>query len=75
MPLRALRALRALKPLRKRADFRRAYNQEFLRIFNNKNINVIVSAALESNCHLLYSEDMQDGLKIGSLTIRNIFAD
>ena len=37
--------------------------------------SLIVSAALESNCRLLYSEDMQDGLKIGSLTIRNIFAD
>jgi predicted nucleic acid-binding protein len=37
--------------------------------------SLIVSAALESNCCLLYSEDMQDGLKIGSLTIRNIFAD
>ena len=37
--------------------------------------SLIVSAALESNCYLLYSEDMQDGLKIGSLTIRNIFAD
>ena len=36
--------------------------------------SLIVSAALESNCYLLYSEDMQDGLKIGSLTIRNIFA-
>ena len=37
--------------------------------------SLIVSAALESNCCLLYSEDMHDGLKIGSLTIRNIFAD
>jgi len=37
--------------------------------------SLIVSAALESNCRLLYSEDMQDGLKIGSLTVRNIFAD
>ena len=27
--------------------------------------SLIVSAALESNCRLLYSEDMQDGLKIG----------
>ena len=30
---------------------------------------------LEYDCQLLFSEDMQDGLKIGSLTIRNIFAD
>jgi len=37
--------------------------------------SLIVSAALESNCRLLYSEDMQDGLKIGSLTVRNIFAN
>ena len=37
--------------------------------------SLIVSAALESNCHLLISEDMQDGQKIKNLTIRNIFAD
>jgi predicted nucleic acid-binding protein len=37
--------------------------------------SLIVSAALASNCRLLYSEDMQDGLKIGNLTIRNIFAN
>ena len=36
--------------------------------------SLIVAAALEANCQLLYSEDMQDGLKIKSLTIRNIFA-
>ncbi len=34
----------------------------------------IVLAALESNCSILYSEDMQDGLVVdGTLTIRNPF--
>ena len=37
--------------------------------------SLIAAAALESNCQFLYSEDMQDGLKIEKLTIRNIFAD
>ena len=36
--------------------------------------SLIVAAALEANCQLLYSEDMQDGLKIRTLSIRNIFA-
>lgn len=35
----------------------------------------IVSAALEAGCRVLYSEDLQHGLKIDrSLTIRNPFA-
>jgi predicted nucleic acid-binding protein len=36
--------------------------------------SLIVAAALESNCKLLISEDMQNGQKIASLTIRDIFA-
>ena len=35
--------------------------------------SLIVSAALAANCRFLFSEDMQDGLKIKSLSIRNIF--
>ena len=34
---------------------------------------MIVQAAAAANCHLLLSEDMQDGLQIDSLTIRNPF--
>ena len=37
--------------------------------------SLIIAAALESNCRFLFSEDMQNGLKIGNLTIRNIFAN
>jgi predicted nucleic acid-binding protein len=36
---------------------------------------LIVEAALQSGCSQLLSEDMQDGLVIDSLTIRNPFAD
>ncbi|MES2703196.1 MAG: PIN domain-containing protein [Bacteroidota bacterium] len=35
--------------------------------------SIIVAAALESNCAILYSEDMQHGLKVNSLTILNPF--
>ncbi|MGA7156222.1 MAG: PIN domain-containing protein [Acidobacteriaceae bacterium] len=35
---------------------------------------LIVAAALGAGCDRLYSEDMQDGQKIKSLTIRNPFA-
>jgi predicted nucleic acid-binding protein len=36
---------------------------------------LIVAAALDAGCDTLYSEDMQDGLRIASaLTIRNPFA-
>lgn len=35
--------------------------------------SIIVAAALEANCTLLYSEDMQHGLKVDSLTIINPF--
>jgi predicted nucleic acid-binding protein len=34
---------------------------------------MIVAAAIEAGCHTLYTEDMQDGLVIGGLTIRNPF--
>lgn len=33
----------------------------------------ILAAALDAECDILYSEDMQDGQKIGALTIRNPF--
>ena len=35
--------------------------------------SVILAAALEAGCDVLYSEDMQDGQQIDSLTIRNPF--
>ncbi len=35
---------------------------------------LIVAAALEAGCDTPYSEDMQDGRKIGALTIVNPFA-
>lgn len=35
--------------------------------------SLILAAALEAGCTVLYSEDMQDGQKIDSLTIRNPF--
>ena len=34
---------------------------------------LIVQAALDLNCKLLYSEDLQDGRQIDSLTIKNPF--
>jgi predicted nucleic acid-binding protein len=34
---------------------------------------LILAAALEADCDVLYTEDMQNGLVIGSLTIRNPF--
>jgi predicted nucleic acid-binding protein len=34
---------------------------------------LILSAALDAGCDTLYSEDMQDGQKIGAITIRNPF--
>ncbi len=33
----------------------------------------IIACALLAGCNTLYSEDMQDGQRIGSLTIRNPF--
>ncbi|MCY3928519.1 MAG: PIN domain-containing protein [Acidobacteria bacterium] len=35
--------------------------------------SLIVAAALESNCNVLYSEDLQDGQEIESLTVANPF--
>lgn len=37
--------------------------------------SLIVEAALAAECELLYSEDMQNGLIIGSLTIINPFVE
>lgn len=37
--------------------------------------SLILAAALQSECSTLFSEDMQDGQKIGRLTIRNPFAE
>ena len=36
--------------------------------------SLILAAALDAECDTVYSEDMQDGQKIGELTIRNPFA-
>jgi predicted nucleic acid-binding protein len=35
--------------------------------------SLILAAALDAECDTVYSEDMQDGQKIGALTIRNPF--
>ncbi len=35
--------------------------------------SLILAAALETECNILYSEDMQDGMQIEGLTIRNPF--
>jgi predicted nucleic acid-binding protein len=35
--------------------------------------SLILAAALDAECDTVYSEDMQDGQKIGELTIRNPF--
>lgn len=35
--------------------------------------SLVIAAALQAGCTTLYSEDMQDGQSIGSLTIRNPF--
>lgn len=37
--------------------------------------SVILAAAIEAGCDTLLSEDMQDGQRVGNLTIRNPFAD
>ena len=37
--------------------------------------SLIVASALDADCETLYTEDMQDGRKIGTLTIRNPFAE
>ena len=34
---------------------------------------LILAAAIDAGCDTLYTEDMQDGQKIGALTIRNPF--
>jgi predicted nucleic acid-binding protein len=35
--------------------------------------SIIIASALNSNCNILASEDMQDGLKIDNMIINNIF--
>lgn len=54
------------KTLIKASDLIRKYN---FQIFDS----IIVAAALEANCTILYSEDMQHGLVMGNLTIKNPF--
>ncbi|WP_225770734.1 PIN domain-containing protein [Inquilinus sp. Marseille-Q2685] len=48
-----------------------------LRIAERQGVNVydalIIAAALQAKCRILYSEDMQDGHTIDGLTIRNPF--
>jgi predicted nucleic acid-binding protein len=36
---------------------------------------LIVAAALDTGCHLLFSEDLQHGLRIGTLLIQNPFGE
>ena len=35
--------------------------------------SLVLAAAVQAGCNVLYSEDMQDGQKIGSVTIKNPF--
>jgi predicted nucleic acid-binding protein len=35
--------------------------------------SIIIASALNSNCNILASEDMQDGLKINNMVLNNIF--
>jgi predicted nucleic acid-binding protein len=35
--------------------------------------SIIVASAMNSNCNILASEDMQDGLRINNMVINNIF--
>jgi predicted nucleic acid-binding protein len=35
--------------------------------------SLIVAAALESNCLILYSEDLQDGRRFGDVVVKNPF--
>jgi len=35
--------------------------------------SLVLAAAMQAGCNVLYSEDMQDGQKIGSVTIKNPF--
>jgi predicted nucleic acid-binding protein len=37
--------------------------------------SLIIAAALDAGCTLLYSEDLQDGQRIEGLTIRNPFVE
>jgi predicted nucleic acid-binding protein len=36
--------------------------------------SLIVAAALQADCSVLFSEDLQDGLKVRGLTVRNPFS-
>ena len=36
--------------------------------------SLVLAAAVQAGCNVLYSEDMQDGQKVESVTIRNPFA-
>lgn len=36
--------------------------------------SLIVTAALQADCGILYTEDLQDGLKVRGLTVRNPFS-
>ena len=36
--------------------------------------SVILAAALDAGCEILYSEDLEDGRRIGNLTIQNPFS-
>jgi len=35
--------------------------------------SLVIAAALEASCETFASEDMQDGMKFGRMTVRNIF--
>jgi predicted nucleic acid-binding protein len=37
--------------------------------------SIIVASALNANCAILASEDMQNGLKINNMSINNIFIE
>jgi predicted nucleic acid-binding protein len=56
--------------------FLKGYNNDCLCVEGKYSLSfwnsIIVSCALNSNCTILASEDMQDGLKIGNMIINNI---
>lgn len=55
------------------------FYQDTLTLLDKCSLNfydaLIVQAALDLECDILYSEDLQDGQKFGSLTIQNPFKD
>lgn len=53
------------------------YYKKALKLYEESSISfydaLIVQAAIDTDCQILYSEDLQDGRKFGNLTIKNPF--